>query len=227
MKINKIIKSLALLIIFIYFGLYLLFVKISILPYKDMDFNHSGIISLSETFRAIDVGERDITFSHQTCKEYFDLKDGLGIAVHCETPLIADLVIVNKSKHTLHLSKNGTIYKTYHISLGGNPVGHKVQEGDQKTPEGNYTLDYKKSDSAFYKAIHISYPNKIDKLAAEQLGVSPGGFIMIHGQKNGLGWLSMISQRFDWTNGCIAVNNSDMDEIWDAVDKNTPIEIQP
>ena len=75
-------------------------------------------------------------------------------------------------------------------------------------------LDYKKSDSAFYKAIHISYPNKTDRRAAADRGVVPGGAIMIHGQSYWLGWLSFVTQRFNWTDGCIAVTNAEMDEIW-------------
>ena len=92
--------------------------------------------------------------------------------------------------------------------------------------EGHYTLDFKKEDSAFHRAIHISYPNDADKQSAAQLGVDPGGAIMIHGQRNWLGWLSFITQRFNWTDGCIAVTNSEMDEIWDSVPVNTPIEIR-
>ena len=113
------------------------------------------------------------------------------------------------------------------MAFGDNPVGHKQQEGDERTPEGKYILDYKKDDSSFYKAIHISYPNKDDIESAKKKGVSPGGFIMIHGQKNGYGWAAWITQYFNWTDGCIAVTNSEMDEIWEAVDIGTPIEIKP
>jgi murein L,D-transpeptidase YafK len=139
----------------------------------------------------------------------------------------ADMVVVNKESRELMLMRNGSILKSYRIALGGNPKGHKTQEGDQKTPEGKYWLDYKKQDSAFYKAIHISYPNAEDKAQAEKTGVSPGGFIMIHGQKNGFGWFGSIMQYFDWTDGCIAVKNSEMEEIWEAVDAGTPIQINP
>jgi murein L,D-transpeptidase YafK len=90
-----------------------------------------------------------------------------------------------------------------------------------------YILDYKKKDSSFYKAIHISYPNQQDKQNAKTAHSNPGGLIMIHGQRNGLGWLSFLSQQFNWTNGCIAVTNRDMDKIWQAVKAGTPIEIQP
>lgn len=138
-----------------------------------------------------------------------------------------DYVVVVKSELKMYLLSKGKRLKEYSISLGANPVGHKEQEGDERTPEGNYILDYKKSDSSFYKAIHISYPNKKDKARAKENGVDPGGLIMIHGQKNGLGWLSWLSQKFNWTNGCIAVTNREMDEIWGLVKVGTPIEIQP
>lgn len=145
----------------------------------------------------------------------------------CQADDKVDLVIVQKKDRVILLMKNGKEFRRYTISLGGNPIGHKLQEGDQRTPEGNYILDYKKSDSSFYKAIHVSYPNIEDKKQAKQLGVNPGGFIMIHGQKNGFGWLSGLAQQFDWTDGCIAVKNAEMDEIWDAVDVGTPIQINP
>jgi murein L,D-transpeptidase YafK len=131
--------------------------------------------------------------------------------------------------HILHASskaKVATRRRVLHVEFGANPIDHKAKEGDEKTPEGRYTLDYKKSNSAFYKSIHISYPNKEDKEQAKKLGVNPGGFIMIHGQKNGLGWLSSIAQLYNWTDGCIAVTNSEMNEIWEAVDPGTPIDIQ-
>ena len=139
----------------------------------------------------------------------------------------ADHVIVNKSQSKMFLLSNGKSFKEYHVVFGENPKGHKQQEGDERTPEGKYVLDYKKEDSSFYKAIHISYPNEEDKKKAEELGVSPGGLIMIHGQKNGFGWLSSLAQNFNWTNGCIAVTNTEMDEIWKSVKIGTTIEIQP
>lgn len=138
-----------------------------------------------------------------------------------------DSVLVIKSASKMYLISNGIRIKEYSIALGGNPKGPKQQEGDEKTPEGKYTLDYKKSDSSFYKAIHVSYPNEEDKARAKRKGVSPGGLIMIHGQKNGLGWLSWLSQKFNWTNGCIAVTNAEMDQIWSLVKVGTPIDIQP
>ena len=138
----------------------------------------------------------------------------------------ADSVLVDKSDEKLYLLKDGDVIAEYSVAFGANPGGHKQQEGDERTPEGHYVLDYRKADSAFYKAIHISYPNEADKQAAAARGVDPGGLIMIHGQRNYLGWLSFITQRFNWTDGCIAVTNSEMDEIWNAVVDNTPIEIR-
>ena len=139
----------------------------------------------------------------------------------------ADRVLVIKSKSKLYLKKQGKILKQYHITFGANPRGHKQKKGDERTPEGKYIIDYKNQDSRFYKSIHISYPNEADKKRAKKMGVNPGGCIMIHGQKNGLGRVEFMTQRFNWTDGCIAVSNHAMDEIWLAVDVGTPIEIKP
>jgi murein L,D-transpeptidase YafK len=137
-----------------------------------------------------------------------------------------DLVKVDKSERTMYLMEGDTIVKQYHVALGANPKGHKQQEGDEKTPEGVYILDYKKEDSTFYRAMHISYPNENDKANAKKLGVSPGWGIMVHGQRNRFGWLALLSQRFDWTNGCIALTNSDMDEFMELVKVGTIIHIE-
>lgn len=137
-----------------------------------------------------------------------------------------DRIIVKKSESTLYLMKNKKILKEYKVSFGENPKGHKEKEGDEKTPEGNYTLDYKNSKSKFYKSIHISYPNEKDKQKAKKIKVSAGGDIMIHGQKNGFGILYFVTRWFNWTDGCIAVSNSEMNEIWKLVKVGTPIEIR-
>lgn len=137
-----------------------------------------------------------------------------------------DLVKVDKSEARMYLYAGAMLVKEYPIALGANPKGHKQQEGDQKTPEGTYTLDYKKEDSSFYRAMHISYPNNQDIAHADTLGVSPGGLIMVHGQRNYLGWLSAIVQRFNWTNGCIALTNAEMDEFMSLVKVGTKIHIQ-
>lgn len=139
----------------------------------------------------------------------------------------ADMVLVVKSESKMYLIKNDNVLNEYKVVFGANPKGHKQKEGDERTPEGSYILDYKKDDSAFYKAIHISYPNEDDIRFAKESGVKPGGAIMIHGLKDGLGSLASIAQYFNWTDGCIAVSNSDMDEIWESVNVGTPIEIKP
>jgi len=138
-----------------------------------------------------------------------------------------DLVRVVKSEHRLYLMSNGRIVDTFHVALGRHPVGTKQQEGDGRTPEGRYVLDYRNAGSAFHKSFHVSYPNSNDLAAAERRGVKPGGMIMLHGQKNGLGWLGAISQRLDWTDGCIALSNDDMDRLWQRIEVPTPIQIDP
>jgi murein L,D-transpeptidase YafK len=137
-----------------------------------------------------------------------------------------DAVLVKKSEKRMFLLAEGKSIKEYKVVFGANPKGHKQKEGDERTPEGKYILDYKKENSSFYKAIHISYPNENDKGRAKHLGVTPGGSIMIHGQKNGLSWVSWLSQWFNWTDGCIAVKNTEMNEIWGLINEGTPIEIQ-
>ena len=141
------------------------------------------------------------------------------------TSIVIDKVFVDKSARTLQLLSDDKVIKSYHIALGGNPIGHKQQEGDQRTPVGSYTLDYKNEKSKLYRSIHISYPNAADKARAKSRGVSAGGDIMIHGQKNGFGALGLLNQQRDWTEGCIAVTNDEMDEIMAAVKVGTPIEI--
>lgn len=139
----------------------------------------------------------------------------------------ADFVLVEKSKNLLTLFKNQKVIGTYHVVFGGDPVGHKEQEGDNKTPEGRYILDSKNANSSYYKSIHISYPNAKDIANAKAKGVSPGGAIMIHGQKNGFGWAAAATQKTNWTLGCIALTNEDMEVIWKSVNVPIPIEIKP
>ena len=139
----------------------------------------------------------------------------------------ADRVVVKKSESRLYLEHGGKPFASFKVTFGAEPTGHKQQEGDERTPEGRYVLDSKNANSAYYKAIHISYPSAQDIAAAKAKGVEPGGLIMVHGQKNGFGWLAPIAQWFNWTDGCVAVSNKDMDAIWKAVDVGTPIEILP
>ena len=139
----------------------------------------------------------------------------------------ADFVLVVKSERKLYLLRDDEVIATFPVTFGSNPEGHKRREGDGRTPEGHYLLDWKHSDSDFYKSIHISYPNDEDKNKALDLGSNPGGAIMIHGQKNGYGWLSPLARYINWTDGCIALKNSDMDKVWESVNSGTPIEIRP
>ena len=146
-------------------------------------------------------------------------------AAHSEQT--ADMVLVEKSKSRLYLMREGQAFASFHVVFGANPEGHKRQQGDERTPEGQYLLNYKNANSLYYKSIHISYPNEFDRQEARKQGVDPGGDIMIHGQKNGYERLSFLAQRFNWTNGCIALSNKDMDSVWEAVQPGTPIEIKP
>ncbi|MGD0445112.1 MAG: L,D-transpeptidase family protein [Edaphobacter sp.] len=137
---------------------------------------------------------------------------------------MADKVVVLKSYRRLLLMKGDEVLKTYIVSLG-DPVGRKVRQGDNKTPEGSYVLDRHNANSQFHRSIHISYPNADDMARARKLGVSPGGELFIHGLPNEFHGHSEALG--DWTEGCIAVSNAEMDEIWRAVADGTPIEIRP
>ncbi len=139
----------------------------------------------------------------------------------------ADHVVVSKAKKRLVLYRDGIAIREYRVALGPRPRGHKQREGDERTPEGRYLLDYKIPDSDFYKAIHISYPNEHDRQRAALLGVDPGGSIMIHGIPEHSEFPESLVQSYNWTNGCIAVTNREMEEIWAAVKEGTPIDILP
>lgn len=139
----------------------------------------------------------------------------------------ADKVLVKKAERKLFLMINNSVIKSYDIGLGKNPVGHKQREGDSKTPEGNYILDYRNPESSYHLSIHISYPDQNDLKRADSSGYSAGGDIMIHGKPNFFGWIPFVYDKTDWTDGCIAVGNIDIEEIWKAVADSTNIEIQP
>jgi murein L,D-transpeptidase YafK len=139
----------------------------------------------------------------------------------------ADKVIVEKHARQMILLSKGRVVKKYKISLGRNPEGSKVRAGDRKTPEGVYVIDSRNPRSRYHLSLHISYPNTSDIKRAKQLGVSPGGDIMIHGIRNGFGWLGPLHRFVNWTKGCIAVTNREIEEIWRAVPNGTRIEIRP
>lgn len=143
-------------------------------------------------------------------------------------PSYADYVLVKKSERKLYLYANNKKIKSYKIALGRQPTGHKQKEGDSRTPEGTYILDWRNPNSRFYRSIHVSYPTIQQTRSAEEAGVSPGGAIMIHGQPNEWGErIRLTFDKKDWTEGCIAVENQDMLEIWDLVKDGTPITIEP
>lgn len=139
----------------------------------------------------------------------------------------ADNVVVHKRDRTLTLLRGVQVLRTYEVSLGGSPAGHKTREGDERTPEGRYVLDDRNPHSAAHRSLHVSYPNAGDAARARAQGVPPGGMIMVHGITNGLGWMGRLHRLVDWTDGCIAVTNGEMDEIWRTVPDGTPIEIRP
>ena len=139
----------------------------------------------------------------------------------------ADKVLIEKKERRLTLLSKGEVIKTYKIALGGNPVGPKERQGDNKTPEGTYIIDSRNGHSDYHLSLHISYPNEKDKMRAKELGVSPGGNIMIHGIKNGFSWFGTSHAEVDWTEGCIAVTNQEMEEIYKFVPDGTIVEIRP
>ena len=139
----------------------------------------------------------------------------------------ADLVVVHKSKRTMALIKDGQPFREYSVSLGENPKGHKEEEGDKRTPEGEYLLDWRHHSDLYHRSIHISYPNEQDREAARERGVKPGGMIMIHGIPRIYERVADVLKSRDWTDGCIAVNNDEMNEIWNLVQDGTPIHIVP
>jgi|ERR1700690_4554090 len=139
----------------------------------------------------------------------------------------ADKIVIVKSDRTMTLMSGERAMRTYKVALGKNPVGPKTRSGDHKTPEGLYVVDAKKSQSRFHLALHISYPNQSDRERAQRENVNPGGDVEIHGIENGLGWIGGLHRRVDWTDGCIAVTDSEIDEVWKAVVVGTPVEIRP
>jgi murein L,D-transpeptidase YafK len=139
-------------------------------------------------------------------------------------PAGVDLVVVDKSARTLTLYAAGRALKTYHGIQLGNPLGPKRFQGDRRTPEGRYVLDYRNPQSSYHLSLHISYPNAEDAAYARSRGRSPGGDVFVHGQPN---WLDADRAPGDWTDGCIALSDAEMDELWETVPDGTPIEIDP
>jgi len=142
-------------------------------------------------------------------------------------PPMADRVVVHKSTRTLELRRDGKVLASFPVALGRDPFGPKLQEGDGKTPEGVYRIDYKSMQSSFTRALHVSYPDDNDRARAQAAGVDPGGAIFVHGMPNEYGPYDPPLWHRDWTEGCIAVGNVAIVKIWDTVPDGTPIEITP
>jgi murein L,D-transpeptidase YafK len=143
------------------------------------------------------------------------------------SPQVVDRIVVTKSTRTMTLESKGRALKTYKVALGGQPIGPKQQQGDHRTPEGEYTVDAKNSHSQFYMALHLSYPSGPDRTRARALGVSPGGDVEIHGLGKAYGWIGARHRLVDWTDGCVAVTNEEIEEIFKIVPVGTAVEIKP
>lgn len=139
----------------------------------------------------------------------------------------ADRIVVDKSARTMTLMQGGKVLKTYKVALSREAVGAKEREGDHRVPEGQYMIDSKNSYSRFHLALHISYPNAADRERARKLRVKPGGNIEIHGLDSKHAWVGSLQRQVDWTDGCIAVTNQEIEEIWLLVPVGTPLEIRP
>jgi murein L,D-transpeptidase YafK len=144
-----------------------------------------------------------------------------------EVLVAADQVVVVKSERRLYLLRDGKAYRSYRVALGLSPAGHKQREGDFRTPEGRYRLDARNPASDYFLSIHLSYPGPDDLVQARRHHWQPGGSIMIHGQPNVPKHSADFYRKTDWTNGCIALSNDDMLEVWLLTKANTPIEIRP
>lgn len=150
----------------------------------------------------------------------------VGAGASADTPDLspADFVLVEKGARRITLFADGRAIRVYQgVQLGDEPVGPKRFEGDERTPEGRYTIDYGNPDSAYFLSLHISYPDSRDRAFAARLGRSPGGAIFIHGQPNGM----TGRMQGDWTDGCIALSNGEIEEVWALVGDGTPVEIRP
>jgi murein L,D-transpeptidase YafK len=151
----------------------------------------------------------------------------LLITFHVNAQSHADAIVVHKKERTLELTHAGKVIRTYRIALGSNPIGPKTRQGDHRTPEGMYLIDSRNLHSQFHRSLHISYPNAADKERARKLALPTGGDIYIHGLPNGYGFIGAAHRARDWTDGCIAVTDQEIEEIWGLVNNGTPVEIRP
>jgi len=144
-----------------------------------------------------------------------------------QPPLKADSILILKKDHLLELLSAGKVFRTYHVALGSGGLPPKERQGDARTPEGHYVIDNRNAASQYHKALHISYPNADDRKRAARLGIAPGGDVMIHGLPNGKGYIGAAHRLYDWTLGCVAVTDQEIDEIWTMAPVGTPVEIRP
>ena len=153
----------------------------------------------------------------------------LIVALRCVATAAAqaDKIVIVKSARTMTLLSGAKALKTYKVALGSVPVGPKHVEGDHKTPEGNYVIDAKNSHSQFHLSLHISYPSAADQQRAHSLRSRPGGAIMIHGLPKPFAYLGPLHRQTDWTDGCVAVTNAEIEEIWKLVPVGARVEIRP
>jgi murein L,D-transpeptidase YafK len=149
------------------------------------------------------------------------------ILASARPPERADFVLVLKAPRRLLLLRGDRVLRDYQVALGADPIGPKRHQGDRRTPEGRYRIAGRVAASRFHRALRISYPNEQDLEFARRAGLAPGGDVMIHGLPNGESWVGEAHRSYDWTNGCIAVTDDEMNEIWELVDDGTPIEILP
>lgn len=161
------------------------------------------------------------------CRIHLAIVFILGLHCAAATPIHADKIVIVKSARTMTLLSGGKVLKTYKVALGSVPIGPKRVEGDHKTPEGDYVIDAKNLHSQFHLSLHISYPSAADQQRARSLGARPGGAIMIHGLARPFAYLGPLHRQTDWTDGCIAVTNAEIEEIWKLVPVGTRVEIRP
>ena len=152
---------------------------------------------------------------------------GQKTTISAQSTVAVDSIVISKSAHTLSLMSGKTVLKTYRVALGRGSSGAKQFEGDNRTPEGKYIIDEKKTSTKFHKALHISYPNADDRAKAAKLGKSPGADIEIHGLPASFAWVGTTQHVLDWTAGCITLSNDEIDEVWKMVSVGTPVEIDP
>jgi murein L,D-transpeptidase YafK len=168
---------------------------------------------------------------HRNVRPFVLIAASCALSIHAQHPPVhttqADRIVVDKSAHTMTLYADGKMLKVYHVSLGSGASGNaKQKQGDHETPEGTYTINGRNAHSSCHLALHISYPNAADRERASKLGVDPGGDVMIHGLPPGYDSVPAGQQFADWTYGCIALTNPEMDEVWKLVPNGTPIEIR-